>query len=895
MLKLKNISKKYYVADMTVDALKEINLTFRKNEFVSILGPSGSGKTTLLNIVGGLDKYSSGDLVINGRRTKDFKDRDWDVYRNHRVGFVFQSYNLIPHQTVLSNVELALTIAGMSKEERIKKAKDALDKVGLSDQYYKKPNQLSGGQSQRVAIARALVNDPEILLADEPTGALDSKTSIQILNLIKEIAKDRLVIMVTHNSELAVKYSTRVVSLLDGKLQSDTNPLTEEELKVSESLKAEEKTNKQKKETAKMSWWTTFKLSILNLLSKKSRTILTSIAGSIGIIGISLVLSLSYGLQAFIDKTQNDMLSGNPIVIEEKTLDLNQMMQGPNFSDKEILDVLKGYVNVNGMIERIAERASEVEGIFIENNITETYIDYLLNLPPEDAAAVFLDYEIDITNNLYIDFYENETTKNNISLSVLKQIITSILIQNEETKSYANLITNFTDIINQAPNNIDYINSQYEILDGKIATLENEIMLVLDEDSSVSDLILAQLGYYSQEEFINMIFKATNDSRYDENIEIKKRFSYQELMDKSFVWYPNNVVYNDNSANIVLPTDPKFTYNAYSSDFDTFDSNTVIELKIVGILKPKEDLSYGSLRNGFYYTEALTKHIIENSINSEVVNYLVDNEKEGFSNTPPLPNSTTTNAITYNYSYNYLGVPYEDQKGYVGKTSSFSSFFNMIGMGGGGDVYVLSKRDLGGNELASKISIYPINLDKKANVLNYLDDWNKDVDIIVNGNLVTKSEREEIIYSDPLSIIFKMLNQIINMITIALIGFTTLALVVSSVMIAIITYVSVVERIKEIGVIRSLGGRKKDVANLFIAETFIIGLTSGIIAIIFTYFASFIINLIVINSIGSKIAVLPWNYALTMIIISVLLTLISGFVPSRSAAKKDPVVALRTE
>src|SRR5690554_3374701 len=415
MLELKNIYKDYKMPTYKVEALKDVNLVFRRNEFVSVLGPSGSGKTTLLNLIGGLDKYTSGDLIINGTSTKEFKSKDWDVYRNHRVGFVFQSYNLIPHQTVLKNVELALTIAGYSKEERIEKAKKALDSVGLSDQYYKKPNQLSGGQSQRVAIARALVNDPDILLADEPTGALDTKTSKQILEIIKEISKERLVVMVTHNSNLAEEYSTRIINLLDGRVTDDSNPLTKEELEEQEkqTIVYKEKT-KEKKEKTKMSLFTTFLLSLNNLISKKSRTILTSIAGSIGIIGISLVLSVSYGLTEFIEDLQDDMLSGNPVMVTKDAFDINAAIERMN--QREKLEIVKenGIVNVEKMIEQIREGAQTVGNLFVESVITEDYINYVKEIPEEDIAALFFDYEIDVTNNIYFEFKESAAADSKI-------------------------------------------------------------------------------------------------------------------------------------------------------------------------------------------------------------------------------------------------------------------------------------------------------------------------------------------------------------------------------------------------------------------------------------------------------------------------------------------------
>lgn len=874
MLKLTNLNKNYYVADITVRALKNINLSLRENEFVSVLGPSGSGKTTLLNIIGGLDHYDSGDLIINGRQTKDFKEKDWNIYRNHRIGFIFQSYNLIPHQTVLSNVELALTIAGLSKEERIKKAKNALDKVGLSDQYYKKPNQLSGGQSQRVAIARALVNDPEILLADEPTGALDTVTSKQIMDLIKEVAKDKLVIMVTHNPLLAEEYSTRIINLLDGEIVSDSMPY---DFKIEKAVK-----NKSDNEKAKMTWWTTFKLSIQNLLSKSNRTILTSIASSIGIIGISLVLSLSYGVQKFISKTQEDMLSGNPITVTESTFDMASIMSGMTPPKKVEIIREAGYVNINKMVEMIAKRSKETSGMFIKNIITEDYIDYLLQMPEKDVAAIFLDREIDISNNLYLGSkLENNLDEEVISMSVLRTIYTNILKENEDTKAYANLISNFTNIIGQAPDNEEYLLAQYNILDGKVAKEKNEIMLVLNKDGRISDLTLAQLGYYSQEDFINKVLKAIDDDIVDETVE---KFSYQELMNKEFVWYPNNTVFTKNEG--MMAEQRPFYYNAYAKDF-TEDNG--LTLKVVGILEPKESIVYGSLESGFYYTEALTNYIIDINKQSEIVNYLINLESEDKvirSGSYKVSETTKIDfGITYKYSYKYLGEDREDLVGYIGNTDQMADMIGSFLPDFSDDVYKLSLRELGGEEIASKISIYPTNLKQKDNVIKYLDAWNDNLDVGEN----------KVVYTDTLSIVFAMINDIIRIITIALIGFTSLALFVSSVMIAIITYVSVVERTKEIGVIRSLGGSKRDVSNLFIAETVIIGLASGIFAIAFTYFASFIVNLFVYKEINTNIAVFPWEYAIVMVGVSITLTLISGLIPSRSAAKKDPVVALRTE
>ena len=511
MLALKKIRKNYLTASETVQALKGIDLFFRDHEFVSILGPSGCGKTTLLNIIGGLDHYTSGDLVINGKSTKSYRDKDWDVYRNHRIGFIFQSYNLIPHQTVLGNVELALTIAGIGKSERIQRAKAALDKVGLSGQYYKKPNQLSGGQCQRVAIARALVNDPEILLADEPTGALDSVTSVQIMDLIREISKERLVIMVTHNPELAKLYSTRIINLRDGLVISDSDPMTKRE--IAEEAKAEaqaikasrrQKRKKGAKESAKMSFFTAFRLSARNLISKKGRTTMVGIAGSIGIIGIAMVLAFSAGIKGYVASMQDDMLSGNPITITETAYDLDALTGMMDTNDK--IDFVKEAekVYINSLIEYFAKMNSSINSMLIKNDINENYINYLKAMPKEYYAAMMLGYGIDMSNNIFTDFKEERSGESeNISITALTNIYTSILGKTE----FADLAGYATSIIPsfaEAPNNTDYISSQYQV-HGEIADDKNEIMIVLDSRSRLTDLLLARLGYYTQEEFLNII------------------------------------------------------------------------------------------------------------------------------------------------------------------------------------------------------------------------------------------------------------------------------------------------------------------------------------------------------------------------------------------------------
>ncbi len=926
MLRLENITKDYHVADTTVQALKGVSLSFRQNEFVSILGPSGCGKTTLLNIIGGLDKYTYGELTIGGKSTKNFSDADWDVYRNHRVGFIFQSYNLIPHQTVLGNVELALAIAGLSKAERTEKAKRALDRVGLEGQYYKRPNQLSGGQCQRVAIARALVNEPEILLADEPTGALDTATSIQIMELIKEIAQERLVIMVTHNPELAEKYSTRIIRLLDGLVEGDSMPYSEEdeiaevearlaEEELAEQEEIEEQAGekfkakpKRKKDRAKMSLLTTFRLSAQNLFSKKARTIMTSVAGAIGIIGVSLVLAISFGVKSFIANMQNDMLSGNPIKVEQTAYDYSTLMESIQPEDAVKQAILDGYVNVNGMAENLIKTSDVAESLQVSNNITQDYVDYVLSMPEADVASVFLNYGLDVSNNIYTSFKGSSANgivdEKNTSLTAIRMQYIQILKEHSPFAEYASYVTNIVDNFQQAPIDEDYILSQYELVGGsKIAKAADEVMIVIDENSELADILLAQLGYYTQDEFMNLVYRGAEssgqsvDGQYDPTLE-KTRFSYEELINKTFTYYPNDTVYN--MTNGVMGT-----YNNIEDE----DWTTGTELKIVGILRPKKNISFGSLESGFFYTQAFAEKFIEDNKNSDIVTKLIEGGKasisSGWYEMPMTDGSDQTTTvpvgISYNFSYNYNGTAYPANRGFVGTPSAMGMltiFMPEMGnlLGSSAEMCSLTIQQLGGNSLPESLAIYPVDFEKKNAVIEHLDRWNSNEDIVVNGRTLSGADRDRIVYSDMLSLVINMINSFIDIITVALVGFTSLSLVVSCVMIAIITYVSVVERTKEIGVIRSLGGRKKDVSRLFTAETVIIGLASGLIGIGVTYLLSLIINLVVSNlTMVSAIAILPWWQAAIMVGVSVLLTLISGVFPARAAAKKDPVVALRTE
>ena len=1020
MLHLEKITKDYVTASETVKALRGVDISFREREFVSILGPSGCGKTTLLNIIGGLDHYTDGDLVINGRSTKSYTDRDWDIYRNHRVGFIFQSYNLIPHQNVLANVELALTIAGIDKEERVARAKAALDKVGLADQYYKKPNQLSGGQCQRVAIARALVNNPEILLADEPTGALDTVTSVQIMDLIREIAGERLVIMVTHNPELAEKYSTRIVKLLDGRVVEDTNPMSvEEEARederiakaAAELLKEEEENStrvaasgekigkkrrktKKTKEKAKMSFFTAFRLSAKNLLTKKGRTAMVGFAGSIGIFGIAVVLAFSTGIRGYVESMQDDMLSGNPIMIQENTYDLEALTDMMSPADKAAVIKEAGKVYVDQLVKYITEMSKDVDSFMVKNTITQEYIDYVMSMPASNYAAIKLGYSIDLANNLYVDFNRYQDKDGNYGDSELTSITTitnnytTILKTFPELAKYASYVETLAPSFEQAPNNAEYIESQYQV-HGRVATAKNEIMLVLDSDERLSDVLLARLGYYTQAEFESIVWDAVesqNGGTAANSGNYRDYFTYEELMGKRFYWYDNDKVfttptYRDPDTNgpgtvttnaihgiynMTSVTENGVTVNKPTFDYHPTMGSTdgALELRVVGILIPNENTSYGCLRSGVYYTEALTEHILssnfdeEGNAKTEIVKFMqkygsinstsllqsdingdgvidaldtmwvgihyyydavIDFDRDGKPDdyyNPADPDNLsnlskevtevlmTPNAVGHSPNLQDLLSTFsktEEEKEQARASEGaldFTLTANEAQSGVGGilsslnSMKTLDIRQIGGDPVANSIAIYPVDFESKYLVTEWLDRWNGEG--TVGG--VAEADRSDIKYTDTLELIIGLINGMIKIVTSALIAFTSISLVVSTVMIGIITYVSVVERIKEIGVIRSIGGRKKDVSHLFNAETFIIGLLAGIIGIGFTLVVSLIGSAVLKYVTGIPgLVQLKLSHALILIALSVGLTLISGLIPARSAANKDPIEALRVQ
>lgn len=848
MLELKKITKIYEVAGSKQKALNKIDIKFRQNEFVSILGQSGSGKTTMLNIIGGLDKYTSGDLVINGISTKEYGDRDWDTYRNHRVGFVFQSYNLIPHQTALQNVELALTLSGIDKEERRKRAISVLKKVGLGNQINKRPNQMSGGQMQRVAIARALVNDPDILLADEPTGALDSETSLQVMDLLSNIAKDKLVIMVTHNPELAVNYSTRIVKLLDGEIVDDSNPFDGVE-------ETKEKNSKTKKTS--MSFKTAFSLSMNNLLTKKGRTLLTAFAGSIGIIGIALILSLSHGIQNYIDKTEKETLSSYPLTIQKESVDMSSLLENLT-GNQEIKDYDDNDIHsVNIMGDMFTSMTQEVE-----HNDLKAFKEYLDNHSTIKDYTSDIQYSYNVTMNVYKNDIEDIAQVNPTQIFDAIGMSTSGI-----SNAYSGYLSNY-DVFYEMINNEELNKQQYDLVDGKWPENYNEVVLTVGRHNEISDYTLYSLGIMSQDElkeqFNNMI--SGKDVSFEEH-----SYTTEELLNISFKLVLNTDYYQKkNGLWINMSNDEEYMKKILKNAED---------IKIVGIIKPNEEAVAGNSAFGMIgYTHALTEHLI-NKINEEeiVKEQLANKEINVFTGSEFKSDSSfdiknlSKEQMAYLQSLSQAELA-EYMKNYSDSmTSSYEENISKLGIA-----------DL---EDPDSISIYPKDFDSKEEITAIIDEYNKD-----------KNEEETISYTDLVGIMMSSVSSIVNVISSVLIAFVAISLVVSSIMIAIITYISVIERTKEIGILRAIGASKKDISRVFNAETLIEGLGAGILGILVTIILNIPINIIIKNIVNiSNISKLPLIGALTLIIISVLLTVIAGFIPAKIASKKDPVEALRTE
>ena len=895
MLELNDIKKDYVSGSTTVSALKGINLRFRDCEFVSILGQSGCGKTTMLNIIGGLDKYTSGDLKINGVSTKNYKDRDWDFYRNNSIGFVFQSYNLIPHQTVLSNVELALTLSGVSKAERKKRAIEALEKVGLGEQIHKKPNQMSGGQMQRVAIARALVNNPDILLADEPTGALDTETSIQIMELLKEISKDRLIIMVTHNPELARDYSTRIVRLLDGVITDDSNPYSLEDMeadiraKEAAKVKTSEKKIKKsgKKQKTSMSFFTALSLSFNNLMTKKTRTILTAFAGSIGIIGIAMILSISNGIQLYIDRVQRDTLSSYPITLQAEAIDISSMVSSMtgNSDSEEHEDKSKIYSN-DIMGDMINTMVKEVKS----NNLSE-FKKYIENGGSDIKSYVSdIQYSYDVPLNIYM-----KDTSNGVEQLNPSTMFDSIYGEGATSTSSAmssgmgmGMFSN-SSVWNQLLGNQQVLDEQYDVLAGHWPENYNEVVLVVDKNNEVDDYTLYSLGLKDPEE-VRTLFKKM---MVGESYETKKDISYtfDEILDTEF--------------KLVMPTDMyKYndvtgTWDDYSKD-DKYMTNVVnngTDIKVCGIIRPNDDAVSTSLSSGIGYTAKLTEYIIEEVKNSEIAKaQLADTSVDVFTGVP-FDNDRNTEITMDDVNAYMATLSPEESAQMQAMTSGMSDdqilqLFSASLKARTTDATLDSnKSKLGITDLdtPSQIDIYATDFDSKEKVQNIIKDYNK---------LQQDDGKEEnvINYTDYVGIMMSSVSTIINAISYVLIAFVAISLIVSSIMIGIITYISVLERTKEIGVLRSIGASKKDVSRIFNAETLIEGFVSGALGIVVTLLLCIPANALIKHLTDiSNVAQLPVAGGVILIIISMFLTFIAGLIPAKLAAKKDPVVALRSE
>ena len=841
MLQLQHISKVYHTANQEFHALKDISIRFRENEFVSILGQSGSGKTTLLNIIGGLDQYTSGDLLIQGKSTKQFKDRDWDSYRNHTIGFVFQSYNLIGHQTALSNVEIAMTLSGVSKAERKKRAIEALERVGLKDHLYKKPNQMSGGQMQRIAIARALVNNPKVVLADEPTGALDSETSVQIMELLKDIAKERLVIMVTHNPELAQTYSTRIVQVLDGNILSDSNPYEPTE----EPKKGDIQFTK-----TKMSFMTALALSFNNLLTKKGRTFLTAFAGSIGIIGIALILALSNGVSDYVKKVQEDTLVSLPLTISEQNQS-NLLATSPDLSEKPYKD--NNELGVNTVLTNLLKKQ-------IGKNDIASFKAYL----DEHASEVEkLTKDIRYQYNLQPYIYASDTSNGPKSI-LPSNIASEVDTTNQTIKGYLQNI----DYWSQLSSDEEMLNAQYDVLEGRLPKDKSEIVLIVDEDNQISDLLLYSLRIKDPSEL--------NDAKKLDELK-SQTYQYSDFIGKTFKAVVN--------TNRFVKENNQWMNKIDDEAYMKTQIENGLELTIVGVLRQKEGTSSGvnSPSGGVAYTSALIDYTSEQIQNSDIVKEQEANPSinvftgKEFAKDPKPFNSAD---LTEEEKIQLVKLTPEQQAQYIqqyNENSAATYEENLAKLG------VIDKSK------PAAIEFYTSSFQQKQELKDFINAYN-------TAKKDAGEDDKVLAYSDDIQTIMSSITTMVGVITTVLVGFVAISLIVSSIMIAIITYISVLERTKEIGILRAMGASKKDIRRIFTAETAIEGFISGVLGIAITLLATIPINAVVAKMTNvENVAQLPWEAALILIGISIVLTMLAGLIPSRIAAKKDPVESLRSE
>lgn len=855
MLQCKNIIKDYVSGDETVHALRDVSLSFREHEFVSILGQSGCGKTTFLNIIGGLDHYTSGDLIINGKSTKDYSDKDWDTYRNHQVGFVFQSYNLIMHQSVLSNVELALTLTGVNKEEKRKRAIEALDKVGLSDQIHKKPTQMSGGQMQRVAIARAIVNNPDIILADEPTGALDSATSVQIMEILKEISKDKLVIMVTHNPQLADEYSNRIIRLKDGTLVSDSNPFNEQEMNVDMSVL----------KRPGMSFKMACSLSLNNLMTKKARTFLTSFAGSIGIIGIALIMSLSHGMQSYIDQMENDTMASYPIEIQANSSDMSTLMTTMMGMKKKTEEHKDSKIYSRPYVEDVLESLSSSK----KNNLSafKSYIESSKGKEfRKTAKAIEYDY------NLNLQVYNENTDSGLVQVSpngLLDKLGMSDMMSIQSQFMDSSAMTN-DQVWLSLPESKKLRDDEYQLVEGKWPTNYNEVVLEVDENNEITDYALYSLGLLDQDELVKNYQKILNGETDKISKTKLKSYSVDDILNLKFRLVLNSDLYQKVNGLWINQSENE----SYMKDVVSKSP----EIKVVGIIKPSESTVSQPTMGGVYYTKAMEEYVTSKTENAQIVKEQKTNPniniftQTEFASGQKMSMSNLTNEQMMQLS----SMSQEELMNYM---NTYNENINAT--------YDSNLTKLGVVDYSNptKISLYASSFDGKEKLGDLITSYNKKQ---TKSNVIT--------YNDFIGTMLSSVTSVVNIISYVLIAFVSVSLIVSSIMIGIITYISVLERTKEIGILRSIGASKKDITRVFNAETFIIGLISGVLGILITLVLNVPISMVVENMTGvSHIAKLPVNGAVFLIFIDLVLTILAGLIPSKIASKKDPVEALRSE